>query len=73
MELFYNQYSLGYGRFTFITLPLFRRFRKVGRNELCPCKSGKKYKNCHLNHKKKEWWLFRIIKKIISVLKTGEI
>jgi preprotein translocase subunit SecA len=21
--------------------------RKVGRNELCPCGSGKKYKNCH--------------------------
>ena len=20
---------------------------KVGRNELCPCGSGKKYKNCH--------------------------
>jgi len=22
---------------------------KIGRNELCPCGSGKKYKNCHLN------------------------
>jgi preprotein translocase subunit SecA len=21
--------------------------RKVGRNEPCPCGSGKKYKNCH--------------------------
>jgi preprotein translocase subunit SecA len=21
--------------------------KKVGRNELCPCGSGKKYKNCH--------------------------
>ena len=21
--------------------------RKVGRNEACPCGSGKKYKNCH--------------------------
>jgi preprotein translocase subunit SecA len=21
--------------------------RKVGRNELCPCGSGKKYKHCH--------------------------
>lgn len=23
---------------------------KIGRNEKCPCGSGKKYKNCHLNH-----------------------
>jgi len=22
--------------------------RKLGRNDLCPCESGKKYKNCHL-------------------------
>ncbi len=22
---------------------------KVGRNEPCPCGSGKKYKNCHMN------------------------
>ena len=26
--------------------PWVRRHRKVGRNELCPCGSGKKYKNC---------------------------
>jgi len=25
-----------------------RSSRKIGRNELCWCKSGKKYKNCHL-------------------------
>src|SRR5688500_2503282 len=24
-----------------------QRRRKVGRNEACPCKSGKKYKHCH--------------------------
>jgi preprotein translocase subunit SecA len=24
-----------------------RETPKVGRNELCPCGSGKKYKNCH--------------------------
>jgi preprotein translocase subunit SecA len=23
--------------------------RKVGRNEPCPCGSGKKFKKCHLN------------------------
>lgn len=25
--------------------------KKVGRNELCPCKSGKKYKKCCINKK----------------------
>jgi preprotein translocase subunit SecA len=27
--------------------PLVRQHVKVGRNELCPCGSGKKYKSCH--------------------------
>ncbi len=27
--------------------PFVRESRKVGRNEPCPCGSGKKYKNCH--------------------------
>jgi preprotein translocase subunit SecA len=27
--------------------PMVREERKVGRNELCPCGSGKKYKHCH--------------------------
>ena len=27
--------------------PVVREFPKVGRNEPCPCGSGKKYKNCH--------------------------
>ena len=27
--------------------PFIRRERKVGRNEPCPCGSGKKYKACH--------------------------
>ncbi|NLS12289.1 preprotein translocase subunit SecA [Vibrio sp. SM6] len=27
--------------------PMVREERKVGRNELCPCGSGKKYKQCH--------------------------
>ncbi|MGL6295779.1 MAG: SEC-C metal-binding domain-containing protein, partial [Plesiomonas sp.] len=26
---------------------LIRAERKVGRNEICPCGSGKKYKQCH--------------------------
>ena len=29
-----------------ISLPVRRETRKVGRNEPCPCGSGKKYKNC---------------------------
>jgi preprotein translocase subunit SecA len=28
-------------------MPFVRGDRKVGRNELCPCGSGKKYKHCH--------------------------
>ncbi|MDG1444385.1 MAG: preprotein translocase subunit SecA [Pseudomonadales bacterium] len=28
-------------------LPFVRREKKVGRNEPCPCGSGKKYKSCH--------------------------
>ncbi len=27
--------------------PIVREGRKVGRNEACPCGSGKKYKQCH--------------------------
>jgi hypothetical protein len=27
--------------------PLPRRVAKIGRNDLCPCGSGKKYKDCH--------------------------
>ena len=33
-------------------LPLERAYKKVGRNEICPCGSGLKFKNCHL---KKGW------------------
>ena len=28
-------------------LPFTRQAPKVGRNDLCPCGSGKKYKQCH--------------------------
>jgi preprotein translocase subunit SecA len=27
--------------------PFVRQGRKVGRNEMCPCGSGKKFKHCH--------------------------
>ena len=27
--------------------PFVRQSRKVGRNEPCPCGSGKKFKHCH--------------------------
>jgi preprotein translocase subunit SecA len=29
------------------TAPIVRSEKKVGRNEPCPCGSGKKYKQCH--------------------------
>jgi preprotein translocase subunit SecA len=29
------------------TQPIKRDHPKVGRNDPCPCGSGKKYKNCH--------------------------
>ena len=28
--------------------PIRHRGARVGRNDLCPCGSGKKYKNCHM-------------------------
>ncbi|MCR5213358.1 MAG: preprotein translocase subunit SecA [Eubacterium sp.] len=28
--------------------PVVNKTKKIGRNDLCPCGSGKKYKNCHL-------------------------
>lgn len=31
-----------------------REYKKIGRNDKCPCKSGKKYKNCCLNSGKYE-------------------
>ncbi len=29
------------------TQPIERQFAKVGRNDPCPCGSGKKFKHCH--------------------------
>ena len=28
---------------------LVRKYKKIGRNDKCPCGSGKKYKNCCMN------------------------
>jgi preprotein translocase subunit SecA len=30
-----------------VATPFVREMPKVGRNEMCPCGSGKKYKHCH--------------------------
>lgn len=30
------------------TKPVIRDYKKIGRNDPCPCGSGKKYKNCCL-------------------------
>lgn len=29
------------------SVQVVRTSEKIGRNDLCPCGSGKKYKNCH--------------------------
>lgn len=34
--------------------PSVREYKKIGRNDPCPCGSGKKYKNCCLNTGKYE-------------------
>ena len=36
------------------TRPIVRDNKKIGRNDPCPCGSGKKYKNCCMNTKKYE-------------------
>ena len=36
------------------TRPIVRDHKKIGRNEPCPCGSGKKYKNCCLSSGKYE-------------------
>lgn len=36
------------------TKPVVRDYKKIGRNDPCPCGSGKKYKNCCLNSCKYE-------------------
>lgn len=36
------------------TRTIVREYTKVGRNDLCPCGSGKKYKHCCLNSNKLE-------------------
>ncbi len=33
---------------TVVKGPKVNKTKKIGRNDLCPCGSGKKYKNCHL-------------------------
>ena len=36
--------------------PFKRVYKKVGRNDACPCQSGKKYKNCCLTKIQKKLW-----------------
>lgn len=47
LEQMINQYKNSH-------TPKVREFKKIGRNELCPCGSGKKYKNCCLKTGKYE-------------------
>lgn len=46
-ELGENRLALQAAGIRSIQTPLTREERKVGRNELCPCGSGKKFKHCH--------------------------
>lgn len=39
---------------TYFTLKELLEFSKTGRNDPCPCHSGKKYKKCHKNEIDKE-------------------
>lgn len=41
------------------TRPVERDNPKIGRNDLCPCGSGKKYKNCCMNSGKYETTHYR--------------
>lgn len=34
---------------------LKRAYPKVGRNDACPCGSGKKYKNCHMREVERKY------------------
>ena len=38
-----------------------QHFERVGRNKLCPCGSGKKYKNCCIGRKNKAPFPFAIV------------
>ena len=42
-----NEMSLDQQAYAEMAQPFVREDRKVGRNEVCPCGSGKKYKRCH--------------------------
>ena len=43
-----NQGTTNNGQGDKKTEPIRNRREKVGRNDPCPCGSGKKYKNCHM-------------------------
>ena len=46
---------------------------RIGRNELCPCNSGKKYKNCHLiKNVTREKFTAEITEQYPLIVKTGK-
>lgn len=47
LEVLAKQYQLAHTQ-------KVREYKKIGRNDLCPCGSGKKYKNCCLSSGKYE-------------------
>lgn len=46
---------------------------KVGRNDPCPCGSGKKYKNCHLPQERKPTGPKKFSAKVITSQPKGPI
>jgi preprotein translocase subunit SecA len=42
--------------------PIKKEKEEPGRNEPCPCGSGKKYKQCCLNKDKKQGWFSKWLK-----------
>jgi len=52
-ETFYiHQYNRSPESVTYKPGPPRKVEKLPGRNDLCPCKSGKKFKNCHINNVK---------------------
>lgn len=47
----YKNYRTGFDEFNNLApvKQFIREQKKIGRNELCTCQSGKKYKNCCIN------------------------
>ena len=48
----------------------YKKYLQTGRNELCPCGSGKKFKNCHINKYANSFKPIKIFLKVFHNLKV---